>query len=172
VSANLLYTVTPIVYTLSDFLTEFDYFVPRTDRTPKEQSWTSSQLLSWQKSYLMSVFCQQYVHRLVLREKRDDIGIVMEVLDGWLRIGAIKNFLQNRIPLPVEIRYVFPDAFGANIEGNATYRGNLDRSPYFSTFVKDERIIYADIIKGIDNPRVPHHEDKATELFASLQAHR
>jgi hypothetical protein len=171
-SAKPPYIVESDIFPLSHFLTDFVYFVPRKDRVEKEWASNDIQLISWQQSYLMSVFYQQYVPRLVLREKRGDLGAEMEVLDGWLRINAIRRFLQCRIQLPIEIRQLFPDAFGAYVEDGSTRYDKLNRDLNFSAFVNTAPVVYIDIVKGIDNPRIPKHEEMANWLFGSLQARR
>ena len=113
-----------------------------------------------QQDLLDSLFRRFYVPRIVLREVRlDDDRTVHEVIDGQQRIDTVKNFFANKLPLPKTLANLNPELPGKY------YR---DLSSDVRRFV--DRIVYeADIVKGVDDPRNPKHQEIATEIFWRLQ---
>lgn len=113
-----------------------------------------------QQALLDSLFRRYYVPRVVLREVRlSDDRTVSEVIDGQQRITTVQNFYANKLPLPDTLEDLNPDLPGKRYK---------DLSSDIRRFV--DRLSYqADVVKGIDDPLDPNHQEVATEIFWRLQ---
>ena len=119
----------------------------------------------WQRkkkqALLDSLFRRYYVPRIVVREVRlSDQKTLREVIDGQQRITTAQEFFSNRLELPISLEDVHPDLAGASYK---------DLSAELRRFIDQELRFEADIVKGIDNPKNPDHQEVATEIFWRLQ---
>jgi len=116
----------------------------------------------WKKQALIdSLFRRYYVPRLVIREVRLDADrTVREVIDGQQRITAIQEFFSNMWPLPKSMKDIHPDLPGKTF-------AELDTD--LRRFIDKELVVSADIVKNIDDPRNPEHQQVATQIFRRLQ---
>ena len=102
-----------------------------------------------------------YVPRLVIREVRlSDEHTVREIIDGQQRITAIQEFFGSKFKLPTTLQDIHPDL------ADKTF-GELTTE--LKKFIDKELIINADVVKNIDNPKNPEHQNVATEIFWRLQ---
>jgi hypothetical protein len=101
------------------------------------------------------------VPRIVVREIRlSEKRTVYEVVDGQQRINTAQQFFANELKLPDSLADVDPSLPGA------TY-GEL---PVEVRKFVDKKLVYtADVVKNIDDPQNPDHQEVATEIFWRLQ---
>jgi len=114
-----------------------------------------------QQALLDSLFRRYYVPKIVVREVR--LGgdkTVHEVIDGQQRIYTAQLFLADDLPLPETLKDVHPCLPGARY---STLPVDVRR------FVDRDLVYDADLVKGIDNPLDPKHQQIAAEIFWRLQ---
>jgi hypothetical protein len=114
-----------------------------------------------QQALLDSLFRRYYVPRIVMREIRlSEDRTVYEIVDGQQRINTVQRFYDNDLKLPKSLADV------SNFLPHSTYE-ELDVD--IRRFV-DKKIVYtADVVKNIDDPQYPDHQEVATEIFWRLQ---
>lgn len=142
------------------------------DEIPTELKWTVDQ----QKSFLLSIFRQSYIPRLVLREIRlDNQNIEMEIFDGRQRIQTLLDFYHCRFQLPCEIAELFPEIILNDSITDYAHEQYTCASimfyPSIASFMQFSAIIHFDIIKGIDRKSNLEHERAASELYRLLRNH-
>ncbi len=113
-----------------------------------------------QQALLESLFRRYYVPRIVIREVRLDEGQTLkEVIDGQQRLTTAKRFRDGDLRLPASIADLDADLVGKTYE----------ELPIEIRRFWDRLTFAADIIKGIDDPRNPEHQEVASEIFWRLQ---
>lgn len=149
------YQVVPETLSLRDFSAYEEEFVVRPPYQRKTV-WPRQR----QQALLDSIFRRYYVPRLVLREVRlDKDTSVKEVIDGQQRITTARLFIEDSLPLPKTLQDVSTELPGKRYsELSADLRRFVDRLNY-----------EADIVKGIEDPHDPHHQEVAAEIFWRLQ---
>jgi len=113
------------------------------------------------QALLDSLFRRYYIPNIVIREVR--LGknqTVSEIIDGQQRISTIQNFIGNNIRLPKSLNDLHPDL------SKKYYK---DLSVEFRKFIDKKLKFQADIVKGIEDPSNPEHQEIATEIFWRLQ---
>jgi hypothetical protein len=114
-----------------------------------------------QQALLDSLFRRYYVPRIVIREVRlDEERVVQEVIDGQQRITTVQRFFDNELPLPSTL---------GNVHDALPGRYYEELSTKIRKFVDRKLSYQADIVKGIDDPENPDHQNIATEIFWRLQ---
>jgi hypothetical protein len=114
-----------------------------------------------QQALLDSLFRRYYVPRIVIREVRlGEERTVNEVIDGQQRIHTAQRFLADELPLPGSLQDVHPSLPGTRYS---------DLPVDMRRFVDRDLKYDADIVKGIDDPNDPEHQEVATEIFWRLQ---
>ena len=123
----------------------------------RKNVWSTSK----QQALLDSLFRRYYVPRIVVREVRlSEKRTVYEVIDGQQRINTVQEFLDNELKLPASLANVDPSLPGATYE---------DLDVDIRKFV-DKKLVYtADVVKNIDDPQDPDHQEVAIEIFWRLQ---
>ncbi len=113
-----------------------------------------------QQDLLDSLFRRFYVPRIVLREVRlSDDRAVNEVIDGQQRIETVQSFYADELSLPNSLKDLSPELPGKFYSQlQVDVRKFVDRLSY-----------QADIVKGINDPIDPAHQEVATEIFWRLQ---
>ncbi|MFA8300733.1 MAG: HNH endonuclease family protein [Hyphomicrobiales bacterium] len=108
-----------------------------------------------------SLFRRYYVPKLVIREVRlDKDKTVSEIIDGQQRITTVQSFYKNEFKLPYSLNDIHSDL------GDKYYKDlNTDHRRYIDKEIK----FVADVIKNIDNPKNPEHQNVATDIFWRLQ---
>lgn len=143
-------------YPIRDFHDYKDEFVTRPPYQRKNV-WSRKK----QQDLLDSMFRRYYIPRIVIREVRlSEDRTINEVIDGQQRIITAQDFLDNALPLPKSLADIHPELPGK------TY-GELPVD--VRRFVDRELVYTADVVKNIDNPRKPDHQQIATEIFWRLQ---
>ncbi len=140
---------------LRDFSAYSEEFVVRPPYQRKSV-WARSR----QQSLLDSIFRRFYIPKIVLREVRlDGQRTVREVIDGQQRINTAQLFVQDELTLPKSLADLTPDLAGKKYSQlSSDLRRFVDRLSY-----------EADIVKGIEDPRDPRHQEVASEIFWRLQ---
>ena len=114
-----------------------------------------------QQALLDSLFRRYYVPRIVIREVRlSKSQTVKEVIDGQQRITTVQRFFDDDLKLLSTLSDVHDELPGRRY-------GELPT--YIRKFVDKELSYQADIVKGIDDPENPEHQNIATEIFWRLQ---
>lgn len=150
------YDVTFDSIPLRDF---FDYREEFVIRPPYQRKsvWSRQK----QQALLDSLFRRFYVPRIVIRLVRlSEDRTVREVIDGQQRIIVAQRFLSDELALPKSLQDVHHTLPGTRF---STLPAELRR------FVDRELKYNADIVKGIDDPRNPKHQQIASEIFWRLQ---
>ena len=149
------YDIVPKDINIEDFYKYKEEFVVRPPYQRKNV-WSRKK----QQDLLDSLFRRYYVPRIVLREVRlSGDRTVNEVIDGQQRIYTVQAFYANRLSLPASLRDVHPDLPGKTYSQlSSEVRRFVDRLSY-----------QADLVKGIDDPKNPEHQEVATEIFWRLQ---
>lgn len=149
------YDITPRSIPIKDFHDYSEEFVVRPPYQRKSV-WTRKK----QQALLDSLFRRYYIPRLVIREVRlSDDRTVKEVIDGQQRITTVQNFFDNKLSLPktlADLNKSLPGKYYGDLETDV--RRFVDRLSYD-----------ADIVKQIDEPDNPKHQEIATEIFWRLQ---
>jgi hypothetical protein len=150
-----LYDIVPRQIIIEDFHKYAEEFVVRPPYQRKSV-WSARK----RRDLLDSLFRRYYVPRIVLREVRlQDDRTVLEVIDGQQRINTVQDFFCDRLRLPKSIADLHPDLPGKHYsELPSDIRRFVDRLKYD-----------ADIVKGIDDPDNPLHQEVATTIFWRLQ---
>jgi hypothetical protein len=150
------YDVIPKNFPIRDFHDYKEEFVVRPPYQRKNV-WSTRK----QQSLLDSLFRRYYVPKIVIREVRlNDDRTVSEVIDGQQRIYTVQRFLDDDLPLPKSLRDIHPELAGARYS---------ELSSDVRRFIDRELVYDADLVKGIDDPRNPKHQEIATEIFWRLQ---
>jgi hypothetical protein len=114
-----------------------------------------------QQALLDSLFRRYYFPRIVIRMVRlDEDRTVKEVIDGQQRITAAQDFFADELALPDTLKDVYP-----SLPGKTYSKLPAD----VRKFVDKELKYNADIVKGIENPRNPQHQEVASGIFWCLQ---
>jgi hypothetical protein len=114
-----------------------------------------------QQALLDSLFRRYYIPRIVIRLVRlDEERTVKEVIDGQQRIMTAQEFFADKIALPDTLKDVYPSLPGK------TY-SKLPAE--VRKFVGKELKYNADIVKGIEDPKNPEHQQVASGIFWRLQ---
>jgi len=150
------YDIVPKDFPIRDFHDYKDEFVTRPPYQRKNV-WSRKK----QQGLLDSMFRRFYIPRIVIREVRlsDDVTI-NEVIDGQQRIITAQNFLLDKLPLPKTLEDIHPE-----LPGKTYSELPVD----IRRFVDRELIYTADVVKNIDDPRKPEHQNIATAIFWRLQ---
>jgi Protein of unknown function DUF262/HNH endonuclease len=150
------YDVLPASIDIKDFHEYPELFVTRPPYQRKNV-WSTKK----QQSLLDSLFRRYYIPRLVLREVRiSPTEVLREVVDGQQRITTVQRFFAGELRLPESLK---------DLDGTLPGSRYDDLPANLRQFV-DKGLKYdADIIKRIDNPRSPAHQEIATEIFWRLQ---
>jgi len=150
------YTISPKLFHVFDFYEYMDDFVTRPPYQRKSV-WSTKK----KQALLDSLFRRYYIPKIVIREVRlTNDKAVSEVVDGQQRIIVVQEFFANKLKLPKSLSDIHPDL---------PDKYHKDLSAEFKRFVNQELQYDADVVKGIDNPRNPHHQKIATEIFWRLQ---
>lgn len=150
------YDIIPEIINILDFHRyEEDYVI----RPPYQRKnvWSKKK----KQALLDSLFRRYYIPNIVIREVR--LGknqTVSEIIDGQQRISTIQNFIGNNIRLPKSLNDLHPDL------PKKYYK---DLSVEFRKFIDKKLKFQADIVKGIEDPSNPEHQEIATEIFWRLQ---
>jgi hypothetical protein len=150
------YDIIPEIINILDFHRyEEDYVI----RPPYQRKnvWSKKK----KQALLDSLFRRYYIPNIVIREVR--LGknqTVSEIIDGQQRISTIQNFIGNNIRLPKSLNDLHPDL------SKKYYK---DLSVEFRKFIDKKLKFQADIVKGIEDPSNPEHQEIATEIFWRLQ---
>ncbi|MCK8827652.1 DUF262 domain-containing protein [Natroniella acetigena] len=113
------------------------------------------------KSLLDSLFRRYYIPNIIIREVRlGENETVSEIIDGQQRITTIQDFFSDKIRLPSSLKDL-------NSKLSKKYYSEL--SAKFRRFIDKELMFKADIVKGIEDPTNPEHQEIATEIFWRLQ---
>lgn len=150
------YDVVQKDFPLEDFHRYSDEFV---ERPPYQRKtvWSRKK----QQTLLDSLFRRYYVPRIVIRQVRlDEDRTVNEIIDGQQRITTAKRFFRGELKLPGSLEDVHPELPGAAYS---------ELSPDLRRFIDRELTYSADVVKGIDDPENPEHQEIATEIFWRLQ---
>ena len=114
-----------------------------------------------QQALLDSLFRRYYIPRIVIRLVRlDDERTVKEVIDGQQRITTAQDFFADELSLPETLKDVYP-----SLPGKTYSKLPAD----VRKFVDKELKYNADIVKGIEDPKNPQHQQVASEIFWRLQ---
>ena len=150
------YDVVPDAITIKDFHEYPELFVTRPPYQRKNV-WSTKK----KQSLLDSLFRRYYIPRLVLREVRISPNEVLkEVVDGQQRITTVQQFFAGKLRLPESLRDLDATLPGCSYE---------DLPAKLRQFV-DKGLKYdADLIKRIEDPKSPSHQNIATEIFWRLQ---
>lgn len=89
----------------------------------------------------------------------DDQTTYNEVIDGQQRINTVQAFYNNELKLPKSLKDIHPDLPDKTFEELPS-----DIAEFF-----DELSYDVDIVKQIDDPTDPEHQEIATEIFWRLQ---
>jgi hypothetical protein len=82
------------------------------------------------------------------------------VIDGQQRIQTVQDFFADELALPDTLKDVYPSLPGKTYSGlPADVRKFVDKELKYN----------ADIVKGIEDPKNPQHQNVATEIFRRLQ---
>jgi hypothetical protein len=113
------------------------------------------------KALLDSLFRRYYIPNIVIREVR--LGkneTISEIIDGQQRINTIQDFFANEIRLPKSLE---------DLHFDLPKKYYKDLSVEFRKFIDKKLKFQADIVKGIEDPNNPKHQEIATEIFWRLQ---
>lgn len=163
------YTVVPKATSLFHFIElPANYFRPHGKPFQKPE-WDLNQ----KQSFLMSLFRQNYIPRLVLREIRlDNKNVEMEILDGRQRIQTLLDFKEDKIQLPCDFANLFPDIILVDPitdYNNYEYMKSRILSHIdIALFFRFNAIIPFDVIKGIGDRNRSEYENTASELYQTL----
>ncbi len=114
-----------------------------------------------QEELLDSLFRRYYIPRIVIRLVRlDDERTVKEVIDGQQRIITAQDFFADELTLPETLKDVYP-----LLPGKTYSKLPAD----VRKFVDKELKFNADIVKGIEDPKNPQHQQVASDIFWRLQ---
>ena len=153
------YDVIPDHISLEDFHRYPEDYVVRPPYQRKSV-WSRKKKLA----LLDSLFRRYYVPKIVIREVRlSKTKLVHEIIDGQQRITVAQEFYRDDLPLPKSLADLDPSLPGKRYE----------KLPVEVRRFVDKKLRYeADIVKGIDDPRDPAHQDVAAEIFWRLQQGR
>lgn len=150
------YVITDDKIRLKDF---FDFREDYVTRPPYQRKSVWS--VKKQQSLFDSIFRRYYVPCLVIREVRlNNERTIREIIDGQQRITAIQEFFDNKFKLPNSLK---------DISSELADKYFKDLSTEFRKFIDRELNIKADIVRNIEDPKNPEHQQVATEIFWRLQ---
>jgi hypothetical protein len=113
------------------------------------------------RDLLDSLFRRYYIPKIVIREVRLDEGrSINEIIDGQQRIITVQEFFNDELTIPKSLKDLHPDLPGKRFS-------DLDSD--IKEFIDTELLFNADIVKGIEDPTNPEHQEIATEIFWRLQ---
>jgi hypothetical protein len=135
------------------------------------KQWTIEQ----QESFISELLQQKHSQPITLRKiiphnkAFPSIKHSFEILDGWKRIKAIRNFFNNEFQLPQSLKndtifgeYV-PYLLGNEVASDCGYYYFLSIKPKI-----DETTLNANIIVGIENTNNYEHEKIASEILKKI----
>jgi hypothetical protein len=145
----------------------------RKDYTRTKQ-WTKRQ----QQAFIDSVLRQSYSPPIVIRELNTPPSEfspnkhTFEVIDGWQRVQALNNFRNCKFQLPQSLKdcSLFADRVPIVVLGtiDTAFGYYMDLPIELCDFCRESIKLEVDIIKRIDDPNNPKHEQLATKVFQHL----
>jgi hypothetical protein len=137
------------------------------------KQWTTEQ----KQSFIDNVFRQIPLPSVITLRKINKQSLpnnnnVFEILDGWQRITAIKDFINGKIQLPqsLENHQIFCNSVPYNIDGSPSrcsgWYGKFPKE--LKILIQEKLTLNANIIIGIDDTNNVEYEKLASEMFLYL----